>query len=116
MPRTPSLSQRAVEMPASPIRRLAPYAVEAAKAGKTVHGLNIGQPDIPTPKEILDRLRSYDGKNVPYGPSQGLPEFLKALETYYRRAGIEVSTEEIFVTTGGSEAILFVLAAIADPG
>jgi aspartate aminotransferase len=103
-------------MPASPIRRLAHLAVAARQAGKTVYALNIGQPDIPTPKEILDRLRSYDGKNVPYGPSQGLPEFLKALETYYRRAGIDVGTDEIFVTTGGSEAILFVLAAIADPG
>src|SRR5580765_1731457 len=116
MPRTPSLSQRAVEMPASPIRRLAPYAVEAAKAGKTVHGLNIGQPDIPTPKAILDRLRAYDGRNVPYGPSQGLPEFIEALRAYYAGVGLTVSHEEIFVTTGGSEALLFVLAALADAG
>ena len=73
---TPRLSDRARRMPASPIRRLAPYAVAARAAGKTVYSLNIGQPDIPTPKEVLDRLRTYPGANVPYGPSQGLPEFL----------------------------------------
>src|SRR6187399_2766575 len=79
---TPRLSDRARRMPASPIRRLAPYAVAARAAGKTVYSLNIGQPDIPTPKEVLDRLRTYPGANVPYGPSQGLPEFLEALSTY----------------------------------
>ncbi len=116
MPTSPSLSRRAIEMPASPIRRLAPYAVEARRSGKTVYGLNIGQPDIPTPQAILDRLRAYGGRNVPYGPSQGLPEFIEALRGYYRRVGLEVASEEIFVTTGGSEAILFVLGAIADDG
>ena len=70
------LSKRAQQMPASPIRRLAPFAAQARKAGKTVYPLNIGQPDIPTPKAILDRLRSYGDANVPYGPSQGLPEFI----------------------------------------
>jgi aspartate aminotransferase len=110
------LSRRALGMPASPIRRLAPYAVEARKLGKTIYALNIGQPDIPTPKEILDRLRSFDGRNVPYGPSQGLPEFVETLRGYYARAGLVVATEEIFVTTGGSEAILFVLGALADVG
>ena len=116
MPQPPRLSRRAVEMPASPIRRLAPFAVEARKAGKTIYALNIGQPDIPTPREILDRLRAYDERNVPYGPSQGLPEFIETLRAYYSRAGLEVASEEIFVTTGGSEAILFVLAALADAG
>jgi aspartate aminotransferase len=111
-----TLSKRARDMQASPIRRLAHLAVAARAAGKTVYALNIGQPDIATPKEILDRLKTYDARNVPYGPSQGLPEFLKALETYYKRNGIDVTTDEIFVTTGGSEAILFVLAAICDPG
>ena len=113
---TPRLSERARRMPASPIRRLAPYAVAARAAGKTVHALNIGQPDIPTPQEVLDRLRTYPGKNIPYGPSQGLPEFLEALRTYYGRVGLAVETEELFVTTGGSEAILFVVAALCDPG
>ncbi len=110
------LSRRALAMPASPIRRLAPHAVEARRAGKKIYELNIGQPDIPTPREILDRIRSYDARNVPYGPSQGLPEFIEALRDYYARAGLEVRSEEIFVTTGGSEAIPFVLGPIADPG
>ncbi len=113
---SPSLSRRAVKMPASPIRRLAPVAVAARKAGKHIYSLNIGQPDIPTPKEVLDRLRSYREANVAYGPSQGLPEFVEVLRGYYARVGLDVAAEEIFVTTGGSEAILFVLAAIADHG
>lgn len=110
------LSRRAETMPASPIRRLAPLAVEARKAGKSVLALNIGQPDIPTPREILSRLQSYDARYVPYGPSQGLPEFVEALRTYYRGVGLTLTTDEIFVTTAGSEAILFVLGAICDPG
>lgn len=116
MPHPPRLSQRALGMPASPIRRLAPFAAEARRAGKKVYSLNIGQPDIPTPKAILDRLRSYDDRNVPYGPSQGLPEFVETLRGYYARVGLTVAAEEIFVTTGGSEAILFVLGALADNG
>jgi aspartate aminotransferase len=103
-------------MPASPIRRLAHHAAAARAAGRTLYELNIGQPDIPTPKEILERIRGYDARNVPYGPSQGLPQFIEALRRYYSRFGIELAAHEIFVTTGGSEAILFVLGAIADPG
>ena len=110
------LSRRADLMPASPIRRLAPLAVEARKAGKTIYSLNIGQPDIPTPKPILDRLRTYQAGNVPYGPSQGLPEFIEALRTYYARCGLRLDTSEIFVTTAGSEAIQFTLGALCDPG
>jgi aspartate aminotransferase len=103
-------------MPASPIRRLAPLAVAARKAGKTVYPLNIGQPDIPTPRAILDRLRSYDAAYIPYGPSQGLPEFIEALRKYYAGVGLQLAAEQIFVTTAGSEAIFFTLSAIADPG
>jgi len=110
------LSERGVRMPASPIRRLAPFAVAARKAGKEVLGLNIGQPDIPSPREILDRLKGFDEANVAYGPSEGLPEFVEAVRLYYERWGLEVALEEILVTTGGSEALLFVLAAVADPG
>ncbi len=112
----PAVSQRARAMPASPIRKLAPFALEARRAGKTIYELNIGQPDIPTPREILERIRSYDARNIPYGPSQGLPEFIETLRTYYARHGLRLEPSEIFVTTGGSEAILFVLGAIADPG
>ncbi len=69
------LAERARAVPASPIRRLAPFAVEARRQGRTVYGLNIGQPDIPTPAVMLERLKSFDEVNVAYGPSQGLPEF-----------------------------------------
>lgn len=116
MPVKTVLSRRAQEMPASPIRRLAPLAAAARKAGKTIYALNIGQPDIATPRPILDRLRSFDATFVPYGPSQGLPEFIEALRTYYAGVGLPLATEDLFVTTAGSEAILFVLGAICDPG
>jgi aspartate aminotransferase len=110
------LSRRAQQMPASPIRRLAPFAAQARKAGKTVYPLNIGQPDIPTPGAILDRLRSYGGTCVPYGPSQGLPEFIEALRSYYAGIGVPLTAGQIFVTTGGSEALLFTLGALCDEG
>jgi aspartate aminotransferase len=110
------LSRRAQGMPASPIRRLAPLAAAARKAGKTVHPLNIGQPDIPTPAAIRERIRTYDAANVPYGPSQGLPELIEALRAYYAGAGLTLQQSEIFVTTAGSEAILFVMGALCDPG
>jgi aspartate aminotransferase len=110
------LSTRAQNMPASPIRRLAPLAAAARAAGRSVLPLNIGQPDIPTPEVMLDRLRRFSATNVAYGPSQGLPEFIEALRLYHARLGIALDPGEIFVTTGGSEALLFILGAIADPG
>jgi len=103
-------------MPASPIRRLAPLAAAARAAGRRVYPLNIGQPDIATPPEILTRLARFDGANVAYGPSQGLPEFVETLRRYHARLGIDLTPEQLFVTTGGSEALLFTFAAIADPG
>jgi aspartate aminotransferase len=116
MSNTVGLSSRAIGMPASPIRRLAPFAVAARAAGKKVYQLNIGQPDIPTPPQVLERLRGFDEANVAYGPSEGLPGFIDAVRRYHARVGLEVSNEEIFITTGGSEALLFVMAAIADHG
>jgi len=116
MPKKPALSDRALAMPASPIRRLAPFATAARAAGKKVFPLNIGQPDIPSPRQILDRLRTFDEPNLAYGPSEGLPEFVEAVCSYYRGWDLDLAPEEIFVTTGGSEALLFVLAAIADHG
>jgi aspartate aminotransferase len=113
---TTTLSQRARVMPASPIRRLAPLAAAARAAGKTIYALNIGQPDIETPRVILDRLRGYDARFIPYGPSQGLPEFIEALCSYYKSVGLDVAAADLFVTTAGSEAILFTLGAICDPG
>ena len=103
-------------MPASPIRRLAPFALEARKKGLVVHGLNIGQPDIPTPQVILERFKQYAQPYVPYGPSQGLPELIEALRGYYARLGATLATEEIFVTTAGSEAFQFTLEALCDHG
>ena len=111
-----NLSHRARVMPASPIRRLAPLAAAARKAGKTIYALNIGQPDIPTPRAILERMRSYDAPFIPYGPSQGLPEFVEALRTYYKGVGLDLEARDIFVTTAGSEALLFTMGAICDPG
>ena len=116
MPVRSVLSERARVMPASPIRRLAPLTAAARRAGKTIHALNIGQPDIATPPAILDRLRAYEGRYVPYGPSQGLPEFVEALRAYYRGVGLDLRAEDLFVTTAGSEAILFTLGALCDPG
>ena len=86
------------------------------RPGKRVHSLNIGQPDIPSPPELLERLRGFDETNVPYGPSEGLPEFIDAIRDYYVSCDLAVDRSEIFVTTGGSEALLFVLGAVADDG
>jgi aspartate aminotransferase len=116
MKTAPALSARALSLPASPIRRLAPLALAARRAGKSVLQLNIGQPDIPTPAAMLARLATFDRANVAYGPSQGLPELVEVLVRYHAGLGLPVAPEEIFVTTGGSEALLFVFSAIADPG
>jgi aspartate aminotransferase len=115
MPATRTLSRRAQQLPASPIRRLAPFAAAARAKGRTVYGLNIGQPDIASPEEILGRLKTFDDINVPYGPSGGLPEFVETLRGYYSKLGIALGTDEIFVTSGGSEALLFVVGVLADP-
>jgi aspartate aminotransferase len=115
--RAPGLSRRAHAMPASPIRKLAPLA-EAAKArGTRVLHLNIGQPDIETPACILDRLKQMDARVLEYSPSTGTPEFLRSLKRYYeRRLGLQLETNQILATTGGSEAILFAFLACANDG
>lgn len=112
-----ALSRRAHLMPASPIRKLAPLA-EAAKArGTKVYHLNIGQPDIETPACMLDRLKHMEAKTLEYSPSTGTPEFLRSLQRYYqRRLGLDVQTNQILATTGGSEAILFAFMACANEG
>ena len=110
-------SRRGQEMPASPIRRLAPLA-EAAKArGTRVYHLNIGQPDIETPACMRDRLRQIEDKVLEYTPSSGTPEFLRSLQHYYQtRLGHALALDQILATTGGSEAILFALMACANVG
>ncbi len=115
--RVPGLSRRALEMPASPIRKLAPLA-EAAKArGTRVLHLNIGQPDIETPACMRERLKQIDTRVLEYSPSTGTPEFIRSLQRYYeRRLGLKLATHQILATTGGSEAILFAFLACANEG
>lgn len=110
------LSQRAIEIQASPIRKLAPYADEAKAKGIHVYHLNIGQPDIETPKEILDEYNHFDEKVLSYGPSQGLLKYRKNLVNYYNKHKIPIKTEDLIVTTAGSEAIIFALLATCNVG
>ena len=103
-------------MPASPIRRLVPLADAAKARGIKVYHLNIGQPDVPTPPEALEALHKIDRTVLEYSPSAGLPSLRKKLCDYYRRYDIRVDTDDIIVTTGGSEAVLFAFMACLDPG
>lgn len=110
------ISRRSVKMPASPIRKLAPLADEAKKRGVHVYHLNIGQPDIPTPKEFFDALKKFDEKVLEYGPSGGIVQLRLAVVDYLASSGIKIDLDDVWITTGGSEAILFSLWASADPG
>lgn len=112
----PTVSQRGEIMPASPIRRLVPLAVKAREKGIKVYGLNIGQPDVPTPPEGLEALKHIDRTVLEYSPSEGLLSLRKKLREYYKRFNIDVDVEDIIVTTGGSEAVLFAFMACLDPG
>lgn len=103
-------------MPPSPIRKLVPYAEAAKKRGVKVFHLNIGQPDIETPPEILDAVRNTDIKVLEYSHSAGNESYRKKLVKYYKKVGIDVTTEQILVTTGGSEAILFGFFSCMNPG
>jgi aspartate aminotransferase len=115
--RTPGLSRRAVAMPASPIRKLAPLADAAKGRGTRVLHLNIGQPDIETPACMRDRLKALESRVLEYSPSTGTPEFLRSLHKYYeRRLGLSLEANQILATTGGSEAILFSFMACANEG
>jgi aspartate aminotransferase len=113
---TVRISNRAKEMQASPIRKLYPYAVEAKKKGITVYHLNIGQPDVPTPRQIFEGIRNFSDPVLPYGPSDGIPELREAIAHYFERFGVKVSPSEVFITTGGSEAILFAFLLVGDYG
>ncbi len=110
------ISQRGLQMPPSPIRKLVPYAEAAKKRGTRVFHLNIGQPDIATPEPILDAVRNSDFKILEYSHSAGNESYRKKLVKYYASVGINVSSEQIIITTGGSEAILFGLMACCDAG
>lgn len=111
-----NISARGQEMPESPIRKLVPYAEIAKKAGVKVYHLNIGQPDIETPKMVLDAVRNSDFKVLEYSHSAGNESYRKKLVSYYASQGITVTKDQIIVTTGGSEAILFGMMACLNPG
>lgn len=103
-------------MPASPIRRLAPLANAAVKRGIKVYRLNIGQPDLPTPPQAFEALKNIDRDVLEYSPSDGLPSLRAKLKEYYHRFNIDVEVDDIIVTSGGSEAVLFSFMACLDPG
>lgn len=110
------ISRRGLEMPESPIRKLAPLAYAAEDRGVKVYRLNIGQPDLPTPQKALDALRSIDRETLEYSPSQGYRSLRKALVGYYDRYQIKLSEDEIIITAGGSEAVLFAFMSCLNPG
>jgi len=103
-------------MPPSPIRKLVPYAEAAKKRGITVYHLNIGQPDIETPKQILDAVRHSDFKVLEYSHSAGNESYRRKLVQYYKKVGIDIDYSQILITTGGSEAILFGFMSCLDAG
>ena len=110
------ISNRGIQMPASPIRKLVPYAEAAKKKGTKVYHLNIGQPDIETPPQCLDAVRNSDFKVLEYSHSAGNESYRKKLVQYYKSVGIDVTHEQIIITTGGSEAIIFGFMACMDAG
>ncbi len=112
----PKISQKAVDMPASPIRKLVPYADKAKKEGKKVYHLNIGQPDIETPEVALNAIKDFNQKVIEYSHSAGFESYRVGLAEYYQKTGIPVNTEDIIITTGGSEALIFGFMSTCDPG
>lgn len=112
----PSVSIKGRQMPESPIRKLVPYAEKAYRANKTVYHLNIGQPDIKTPKVAMDAVSSHDLSILAYTRSDGSQEYREKIAGYYQNKNIPVSANDIIVTTGGSEALLFAMGSIADTG
>ena len=112
----PEISQRVAQAYSSPIRKLTPFSDQAKADGKKVFHLNIGQPDLETPQVAFDKLRNTDIKILKYGSSKGALSYRKKLVEYYQRFDIEVSAEDILVTTGASEAILFLVLSCMDKG
>ena len=108
------LSKKIQDMELSPIRKFVPYADAARAAGKKVYGLNIGQPDIKTPRAFFDAVKNFDQEVLAYANSQGIPELLEALVGYYKRLGLNFEKKDLLVTTGGSEAISMLMTALLD--
>ncbi len=111
-----TISLRGQEMPESPIRKLVPYAEKAKKEGKTVYHLNIGQPDIETPKVAIDAIKNINLNVIEYSHSAGFESYRKGLAGYYQKLKLPVTFEDILITTGGSEALLFAFNACLNPG
>jgi len=111
-----TISNRGQQMPPSPIRKLVPYAEAAKKKGTKVYHLNIGQPDIETPKAIMDAVKHTDIKVLEYSHSAGNESYRRKLVQYYKKVGIDVNYDQILITTGGSEAILFGFFTCLNPG
>ena len=112
----PRISTKGQTMPDSPIRKLAPFAVAAKAAGRQVLHLNIGQPDIATPQVALDAVKGMDRTVIEYSPSDGFATYREGLAGYYRSVGVDVTPEQVIVTTGGSEALVFAFQACLEPG
>ena len=112
----PKISNKGKMMPSSPIRKLVPYSDEAKKRGIKVYHLNIGQPDIKTPKEAIKALQNEKIEVLAYSHSAGILSCRKKVAEYYKRWSIDVTEEEIILTAGGSEAILFAFNSCLDPG
>ena len=112
----PSISNRGCAMPSSPIRKLTPLANEAKARGIKVYHLNIGQPDLPTPQKALDVMKSIDRNILEYSPSQGFLSLRQKLAQYYSKYNIDLVPDDIIVTTGGSEAVLFAFLSCLNPG
>jgi aspartate aminotransferase len=112
----PSISKKGVEMPQSPIRKLVPYAEKAKNSGKTVYYLNIGQPDIKTPEVAMNAIRNTDKKVIEYSHSAGYESYRRGLADYYKKTGININFDEIMITTGGSEALVFAFMTCCNPG
>lgn len=116
MNNTLQISQRGIDMPESPIRKLAPLAYKAEDKGIKIYRLNIGQPDLPTPKKALDILKDVDRTTLEYSPSQGYRSLRQALVGYYERYQIKLNADDIIITSGGSEAVLFAFMSCLNPG
>jgi len=111
-----NISKRGHQIQPSPIRKLKPYADQAQAKGIHVYFLNIGQPDIPTPKPVLEAIRSYDEQVLSYGPAQGFLELRQAIADYFNLYNIPLQADNVIITIGGSEAIHFCFSVVADPG
>ena len=110
------LSQNVLKCNYSPMRKFHPYAAAAKQRGKTIYHLNIGQPDIKTPREFFDAVRNFQQEVLEYSPSQGVPETIEAVRAYYEAMGACFEAEDILITTGASEGLLFLMQAILDNG